>query len=205
MSEFDDLYSELTSYINILELRFLNRFLAADVDPFLPPSEYELDVRAYCILSHAALEDFFEQTAQKIMTKSLDEWANSNFKINDSLLTLASYASYKFEKIEEDTLSPVEYLRRVFDDANRKLSQSIFNNHGTSQRYLKDILLPVALQVNQDPALQNSLQQLVKQRGDYAHRGVVKNILAPESARRYVQDCLKLCLDIRDKANSKFS
>ncbi len=202
MSEFDNLFDVLCAYINDLETKFIERFIPTD--PTVSATEYALDVRAYCVLSHAAFEEFFEEVSLKVMARSIIEWQGvEDRRINDALLTLASYSAYKFENASEST-SPFDYLREVLGESKKRLSRNVIDNHGMSPRHLTNILLPVALQIKQEINLQNSLSQLVKQRGDYAHRGSIKSILSPEDAKKYVADCLLLCEDIRDKANAKF-
>ena len=40
--------------IYLLELEY--KYISNHVDPFEDPEEYKLDVRSYCVLSHAAFE-----------------------------------------------------------------------------------------------------------------------------------------------------
>jgi hypothetical protein len=49
-------YTELTAYVAELAQKFVNGYIPAD--PNTPPDAYAHDVKAYCILSHAAFEEF---------------------------------------------------------------------------------------------------------------------------------------------------
>lgn len=202
MTEFDKKYIALKEYIGELERKFIARFLVPDL--LIDAEVYELDVRAFCILSHAAFEHYFEEVAEKVMIKSIDNWIGEKKKINDSLLALAVFSEDKLQ-YEEDSQTPNIQLEEIFSNTKRKLSTKIrVENHGISIEHLSKFLHPVGLHIKDDINLRNSLNQLVRQRGLYAHQGRVRNILSPEIAKTYVQDCLCLCDDLRKKANSKF-
>jgi hypothetical protein len=49
----------------------------------------------------------------------------------------------------------------------------------------------------------NSIKQLAKERGTYAHKRTAVRILSPEDAKHFVEDCLALCEDTRAKAVEK--
>jgi hypothetical protein len=94
-------------------------------------------------------------------------------------------------------------VRRVtltIEEAKAEFSRKVYNNHGISILYLRALLIPVAIEIKQDLKLLNSLQKLAEGRGIYAHKWRVKTVLAPEDAKRQVEDVLDLCNDIRGKA-----
>jgi hypothetical protein len=47
--------------------------------------------------------------------------------------------------------------------------------------------------------------QLAKERGTFAHKGAARKVVSPEDAKNYVNDCLELCRDIKDKTDQKFT
>jgi hypothetical protein len=195
MTEFDDLYNKLQDYITELERKFVSNILST-----ASPESYELDVRAYCILAHAALEEYFEQIALTVMDRSIQNWLQPMPVINDTLLTLLAYSD---EKIDYEG-SPFQNVKTILEKGRQTLSYEIsFHNHGISNKHLSKILLPVSLQISDDVNLQNSLNKLVEQRGTFAHKGRIKNVLSPEDAKKYVSDCLTLCDDIRKKSPSQ--
>ena len=55
MNEFDKLYDATIKYIDSVENTYLTKYLK---DKTTSPSEYDLDVKSYCILCHAAFEEF---------------------------------------------------------------------------------------------------------------------------------------------------
>jgi hypothetical protein len=173
MTEFDEKYDELKAYISELEKKFIDRFLSSGLET--NPEEYELDIRAYCILSHAAFEDYFEQIAEGVMIKGLEKWYSPSREITPPLLALAAYSEKRIGYNEKKTEIPFDQLREIFDETKTKLSTRIRKeNHGISVEHLANMLLPVGLYIKQDVNLRNSLDKLVKQRGLYAHQGRLK-------------------------------
>lgn len=204
MSDFENLLKELKKHIEDLQKTFIDAFIPTD--PSTRPEAYEHQVRAYCILCHAAFEEYFENIALKVMSLSLNEWMISR-KYTDTLMTLVLYYGLKIEIDEDEEKAETkvfDYLRPLFEDIKNKFSTDVHKNHGISLKYLRKLLIPVAIDIKEDIGQKNSLQKLAKERGEYAHKGLIKTVLAPEDARSYVNDCLNLCEDVKAKAESKF-
>jgi hypothetical protein len=132
----------------------------------------------------------------------VDQWVNAR-KINDVVPAILSWHGAKM-KIDDNAKSaekkPFDYLRQMIVEAKASFSRDVFKNHGVSILYLRNLLLPVAIEVNADTNLLNSLEKLTEGRGRYAHKGKVKAVFAPEDAKKYVQDVLTICDDVRAKA-----
>ncbi|WMT18166.1 HEPN domain-containing protein [Parageobacillus toebii] len=197
MHEYIELYNELLSNLKKIEEKFLKPHLE---DRLSTPEEYEEDVKAFCILSHALFENYFEQVALMVLEKSTTQWIEEK-KLSTPLLTLLSYSNTRFDllKDQEPYQSVYDRLKKVIEDAKKQLSKEIYNNHGASEKYLRKILCPVSIDVPQDPTIINSLQKLANARGDYAHKHIKKTI-NPEDAKLYVSDCIRLSEDIKHRA-----
>ena len=203
MNEFEKLLTELREDIQELEETFIRRFID---DRMTEPDEYEHHVKAYCVLCHAAFEKYFESIALKVMHRCLDERIRLK-KYTDTLVTLISYCEQKLvidlnENTDETRV--FDRLRCIFDEVKRKFSIDVKNNHGVSLKYLRRLLIPVAIDIKEDIRLKNSLHKLASERGEYAHKRK-KGALAPEDAKKCVKDCLELCEDVKMKAESKFT
>lgn len=200
MADIDALYADLSAYIHELAVKFVDAYIPAD--PAIQPSAYSHEVRAYCVLCHAAFEEFIETVVLKVATKAVETWTLSR-RINDVIPSLLTWNGAKL-KIDDDAskpeTKPFDYLRLLIDAAKAAFSKEVHDNHGVSVVYLRSLLIPVAIEVKNDPTLLNSLQKLTDGRGAYAHKGRVKSVLAPEDAKQYVGDVLLLCDDIRKKA-----
>ncbi|MCH8294648.1 hypothetical protein IH992_26490 [Candidatus Poribacteria bacterium] len=204
MSDFENLLKELKKHIEDLQKTFIDAFIPTD--PSTGPEAYEHQVQAYCLLCHAAFEEYFEKVALKVMSLSLNEWMTSG-KYTDTLMMLVSYYGLKIEIDQDEEKAETrvfDYLRPLFEDIKKKFSTDVYNNHGISLKYLRNLLIPVAIDIKEDIGLKNSLQKLARERGEYAHKRLIKTVLAPEDARSYVNDCLDLCEDVKAKAESKF-
>lgn len=205
MVDVDALHGELTSYVDELTKKFVGHYIPAD--PSVPPETYAHDVKAYCILSHAAFEEFIEGIALGVTDYATSQWL-SRRKVSDVLVALLCCHGAKL-KIDDNEASPerlhFDYLRPLIEGAKTTFSKEVHKNHGVSILYLRGLLTPVAIEISQNANQLNSLQKLAEGRGNYAHKGRVKTVLAPEDARRYVQDVLSLCDDVRAKALDKMA
>lgn len=201
MGKIKVLYEELQGIVANLEEKFIQVHIPTD--PSATPDDYSLDVKAYCVLSHAALEDFFEKISLSLMEHLTLALYDKRRRIDRGLLIfLKTYGSEI--KIEDEKRPTFEYLRESLDKAKKSFSDYVYNNHGISaKKYLAQLMLPVGIDVPQDQNWLNSLEQLAQERGKYAHKGVVNKILSPEDARAYVGDCLLLAKNIKKQAEKK--
>jgi hypothetical protein len=205
--KFEALYRALKDEINELEKQFIQPFIPAD--PNVGPNQYGHLVKAYCILCHAAFEEYFEELAFEVMNLSIKHWFNKTNKVKstETLMTLVCYYGLKLDIDDNDSQPDLvfDYLRKIFKEVKDKFSKyTKVENHGISIKYLKKLLLPVAIDIKRDAMLLNSLQQLASERGAYAHKRVSQKILTPDDAKNIVEDCLKLCEDVKEKAIAQF-
>ena len=199
MNEFEKLLIDLKEHIEELEKTFIHQFIE---ERMTEPDEYENHVKAYCVLCHAAIEDYFESIARGVMHRCLNEWCHSR-KYTDTLVTLVSY--YKQELvIDRNETKVFDSLKGVFNNVKKRFLADVDNNHGISLKYLRRLLIPVAIDIKEDANLKNSLNRLARERGEYAHKRLIRHILVPEDAKSYVEDCLELCEDVKVKAENKF-
>lgn len=206
--EIDSLYEELAEYLQKIEMKFLDRIGEED-----DLTNWEEEIKAYCLLAHAAIEEYIEIISAKVMSESIDRYLFSGGKnMNNALLGLLAWHGKLKEKIEKESESDdwskktFDYLRECMEEIKDKFSQELKANHGVTIKNLRNILLPIALTVKDDPNLKSSLTQLTEGRGSYAHfRIKVKKIFNPKDVRQYVSDCREeLCCDMRDKAKRMF-
>jgi hypothetical protein len=207
--EIDKIYKDTESYVLSLEESFLKKHLS---NPLAAPDDYDYDVKSYCILCHAALEDFTETITLKVLHYAIENYVNHHY-LSESLITLmhfkASSITY-FEKLEENAplVSIFDYSRKALGEIKSRFSKEItMQNHGASLKYIRQLLMPVAIDIPDDANMLNSLRLLANERGFYAHKfqhlGAVKKSIEPEKAKNIVEDCLLLCWDIRNKAKSR--
>jgi hypothetical protein len=210
MADIDKLYTDVDGYIRQLEATYLAKYIA---DKTSSPTDYDNDVKSFCILSHAAVEEFSETVAITVMNKTVENFI-IHHKVTESLVTLMHFKSNGegfLAKSEDDDkitiVSSYDYIRERLAEIKDRFSKEVFNNHGASLKYLKQLFMPVSVDVPSDPTLLNSLKLLAKERGSYAHKflekGAIKKSIAPEDAKTIVTDCLKLCFEIKEKAKTR--
>jgi hypothetical protein len=209
-TEIDIIYTATETYISSLEKSFLDKHLE---NPLSTPDDYDYDVKSYCILCHAALEDYMETIALKVLDKAIENYVNHHH-LSESIVTLMHFKAPSvnnyFEKLEDNAplTNVYDYTRNILKDIKARFSKEItMQNHGASLKYIRQLLMPVAIDIPNDPQLLNSLQLLANERGFFAHKfqqsGNLKRSIEPEKAKIIMEDCLLLCWDIRDKAKSR--
>lgn len=87
----DKIYKETDDYVRTLESAFIAKHLA---NPLAGPSDYDYDVKSFCILCHAALEDFAETLALKVMAHAIEQFTLTH-TLSESLITLLHFKSVK--------------------------------------------------------------------------------------------------------------
>lgn len=209
--EFDKIYEQTETYILSLKTTLLDKHLS---NPLASPDDYDLDVKSFCILSHSAFEDYFETISLKVMHFCIDDYI-MNKKISESIVSLLHFKSSgvtyfnKIKKHDETLINIRDYTREKLSEIKQQFSIEINDNHGVSIAYIRQLLMPVAIDIPNDVNILNSLRLLANERGFYAHKfldkGTMKKSIEPEKAKNIVEDCLKLCLDIKEKAKARIS
>jgi len=199
------LYRDLKSDLVRIEKVHIRRFLKK---PLATPSEYELSVKAYLLLCHAAFEEFMEEIATELLT-SIEVNYIKHQKYSKALACLLHFRSsnaseLQNEKFKDDPFLVFTHIRTSLDSIKASFANDIYNNNGAGIKYINRIMVPLGVQVTTDAGLLDSLKKLAKERGHYAHKrksgGAIRHSLSPEDAKRVVSDCIKVFKDIRDKA-----
>lgn len=212
MANIQQLFAELTEEIEGLESRFIFKWLPAD--PSVLPGDFEYDVKAFCVLAHAAFEEFAEEISLTAVKAAKDAWSNQKFS-KAAVAMLLAYGSkldiVDNESVKQDKL--FDQIRKKLDDCGAAHSIALSKNNGFSLKYLRNILTPVAIDIPEDKVqMMASLKELTEARGSYAH-SLAKQALygqwkradrpmVPESARDTVADCLKLCNELANRVPS---
>jgi hypothetical protein len=206
MTVIDALYNQLDTYITQLEATFIAQHL---VNPLALPDDYELPVRAYCLLSHAAFEEYFEEVAISILNNNHNAWLTKG-TFSQCLITLSIHYGVSKADIGKDVPNNIRRSASLLKDTLNNARAWFTNyarqqNNGTSMKYLKRLLEPIGIDITNNPTHLSALQNLANQRGEFAHVGFTRitNITSPQDAQIYVQDCLALCAEVRDDANKK--
>jgi hypothetical protein len=209
MSVIDLLVIDLREHIAKLRAKFLAPFLPPD--PAHRPEDYEHDVKAACVLAHAALEEFVERVSMHVMAASVNRWVRDR-KASDPLIALClTHGVSLAVEADEEKLQKTcfDLLRAAIDEAKKRHSKSIQDNHGFSLKYLRAALTPVFINPPDDVRLTASLKTLTAARGSFAHSaarnaefrsganaGRASTPLSPEDAGKAIADCVTLCEQI---------
>lgn len=179
-----------------------HRFLAAHVSTATlgAPSRAEiLDVAAYVVLVHGALENFVEGLALWVLTRSVENW------VKKKRTTRCTASLLLYEKIPDDDgpiPSVFDNLRLSLDAAKDRLSKEIRENNGVATQHLRTLFLPLGVNVPSDPILIGSLDLLVKLRHQWAHqyRHGAHVIKSAKDVQTTVSDCISLAKKLSSEA-----
>jgi len=196
-------YVALETYVTKLEHKFIATYIPAN--PLHTPETYRMDVTAFCVLFHAAIEEYFEIISTLCFNKSVDDWIATKRK-NNVLIAICINLCKGFTIPNDGVISkPITQLfREKLEQARKNFEHDIESNHGASKKYLSNIFNRIGIEIYSDPALENSLSKIVEFRGEYAHQQPKKQ-LSPEDAKKYALDCLVYCLDVSIKAEEALS
>ena len=186
----------------LLELE--DKYIDIHRDPLENPEAYKLDVRSYCVLSHAAFEEFVENVCLYALNEIEDKFVNTQ-RISYSTLCLLHFNGNN-KTIDDDSWNNndriYDYLLAQLKSIKSVFSKYIVNqNHGVGIKYLKKLLIPLGLYTPLDIKHLTSLDNLTQYRGGYAHTSH-RNIrsLAPEDAKIYIRDVYEIMIELANKA-----
>lgn len=157
----------LKRFIKELETRYLTEHLGRRVLGPIKRKE-ELDVAAFSVLAHGALENFVEGIALWGLTRIEDSWI-LRMRASKSTAALMMHTEHKFDH-RVDRRSVFDQLRGAIDSAKNVHSGTIEDNNGAEVRHMRTLLAPIGVDVPQDPILTASLDTLVRMRHQWAHQ-----------------------------------
>lgn len=197
---------DIQESLHMLELYLLEleyKYINIHKDPLESPEAYNLDVRSYCVLSHAAFEEFLENICLYTLNEIEDKFKNTQ-RMSYSTLCLFHFNGNN-KTIDNESWNDdnriYDYLLNQLKSIKSDFSQYIMNqNHGIGLKYLKKLLVPLGLYTPLDIKHLTALSNLTRYRGGYAHTSYRKNEnLAPEDARGYVYDVYEIMVNLADK------
>jgi hypothetical protein len=205
MVEITNLETELKVEIAALKLRFLGAWIPAKAEH--TPDDFQYDVKAYCVLAHAAFEEFVEEISLLATRAAKDAWRDKNFSGILIPLILHYGSPLSIPEKEENAQERIaDQIRKCVDTCLASHSIVLANNHGFSLKYLRNIFTPVGVDIPTDVKLIESLRELADARGSYAHTRARSALyggwrkaskpMVPETAKTAVDDCLDLCVKL---------
>jgi hypothetical protein len=173
-----------------VEERFLQPHL---VSPTLgAPSRQEiLDVAAYVVLVHGALEGFAEALANWLLGRSVKNWT---YKKRTTRCTASLLLYQKAPPTDASPKSVFDNIRSALDETKTKVSRDIYENHGITLDHLRGLFMPLGVDVPSDPVLVASLDLLVKMRHQWAHHDHrhAKVLKSAKDVQTTASDCVAL-------------
>lgn len=185
-------------------LVLIYKYIEPHKDPLQGPEEYNLDVHSFCILCHAAFEEFIEDITLYSINRIDSEFNNNPRKFSYATLCLLHFDEHTNNLNEDKNWPEVfnDYIKKRIIARKCELSNyAMSENHGIDVKYLRKLLQPIGIEVPRNPKDISALTILKSIRGSYAH-SYARNSkpLPPEDAERVVFDVLDMVNRIKDKA-----
>lgn len=199
--DLENKFNDLENHILELGIKYIDNHR----NPLENPKDYKLDVHSYCILCHAAFEEFLEDITLYSVERIDKEFNSRNRRISFATVCLFHFDEHPFglsdnNKWNSNSLN--DYLTSRLKERKSELSNyATKENHGIDVKYLRKLLLPIGIDVPRNVRELASLDILKNIRGTYAHSYARKNNpLAPEDAENAVNDVLGMVTKIKNKA-----
>ena len=187
--------------ISEIEGRFLTIYLTT-APALKPPSRREqLDIAAYVVLAHGALENFVEGVALWVLTRAVEHWTA---KKRVTRATASILLSQSPRVAPESPEAVFDILRIALEEAKTAISRAIYDNNGVSTRHLRSLFYPLGVDVPEDSVLVASLDLVIAIRHEWAHqsRFGAKVTKSARDVHTAVADCLKLAEKLTKTASA---
>ena len=187
-----DVISDLVSELEALEDKFLQHHL--DSATIETPDQYRLDVKAFAVLAHAAMEQAFEDMCEAVADSTASEYEANGTTTTVTLSLLAFVASPLPIKTDDKTitLNPRENHLHALGASIKEFKQSIIlRNQGMSCKYLGKLLAPIAISTVPDVDELDAINQLKDIRGESAHRYQARVVADPKVILQHVGFCYR--------------
>jgi hypothetical protein len=191
ISGFRRRFRELLAYDAMLR----DRLLTSSAGPTEKPSVLEqLQIKAYCVFLHAAIEEFLEETARELADLSIRRWKSKlGLRPSTALLALAVHCSKRHTDGEDDdaSLNMFEELGKKLDIAYSELDKIINGNNGASIKHFKRLLRFVGITFTMSPTTSSAFSHLKQYRGGFAHTNSISSIPSVDDIIRDADSCLE--------------
>jgi len=181
------------------------RFLAPHIGPAqlgTPKRSEQLDVGAFVVLAHGAIENFVEGLGLWTLESVQRHWIFHK-RASRSLASVLLHAGEPSDDYEQ-SLTMFDNIRTSIDSAKTTLSQSIEQNNGIAMQHLRKLFRPLGIDVPEEPKLVGALDQLVALRHQWAHQyrfGAKVTKFAVE-VKQTSDDCLELAARLAERAKA---
>lgn len=197
-------YKALEDHILDLEIRYIGPHIGVLVAPNEKPEDYNLDVHSFCILAHAAFEEYLEDISLYSVDRIEREFKSHNRRFSFATLCLLHFDENSKKLNDEKDWPNIynDYLAERISKRKSELSRyATKENHGIDIKYLRKLLLPVGIDVPTSIRETTALDTLKTIRGAYAHSYARNpNPISPEDAEKAVDDVLEMVGHLKDKA-----
>jgi hypothetical protein len=189
----------LRRFVKEAEAKFLRTHMTA---PTLggPTRDEVLDVAAFVVLAHGALENFVEGVGLWALEAMERSWSTKK-RSSRCVTSLLLYQTAPGDDSEE-ARTVFDNLRKAITEAKSTTSRQIEQNNGIAMPHLRSLFRPLGIDVPEDPQLTGSLDLLISMRHQWAHqyRFGAKVMKIASDVKKTTDDCLALAEKLAKQA-----
>lgn len=181
-----------------------SRYLVPHMKPSLvPPSRGEiLDVAAFVVLTHGAIENFVEGLTLWMSDKVAKNWTKKR-RVTRSTASLLLRTKCGIED-GSNVATPFDVIRAALDEAKSERSSAVHDNNGIELKHVRGLLGPLGVDIPSDPLLVASLDSLVAMRHQWAHqnRFGAQTSRSAVAVKKTADDCLNFAQQLSSRIAS---
>lgn len=159
----EEKFFELSQFVSGLKSRYLDSHINPKEQS--PELDGDLDVRAFCLFTHAAIEQYFEEVAEYAVTSLMEQW-NSGLPLSRpaviSLMSILVSDGAPKISIEDNESKPQEKplhsIGKMLRERAKTYSQKVEGNHGASLKYLRSLFVPLGISIDPGPSADSGLR-----------------------------------------------
>lgn len=205
-----------------LESKFLSEHLANQLASL---DDFKFDVKSYCVLLHAAIEDFIEGIALKVYTASYYLFMEKGIVTIPFMyaLHLSGALEKRISDISEDDsiskmhdsiypIHPAFYFFNCKESLDSSIKSLLTANHGISRKYLKKIIMTLGVYIDFTNTAYLSWKSIAEHRGAYAHSDTsyiditkAKKPLSPEKSKEIGDAAVDFAMKIAEWAEESLN
>lgn len=182
-------------------------------NPSSTEDEFSLDVKSFCILLHAALEDYIEGISIFSCTAALEKYVNEGVATLPLIFSLHHSGVLKSRVKEKDIINAIpkshdDFIKDSAGEVRGYIVNNAISNNGINLKYLNEMLHLIGIHFDTSSPNFHDWVSLADFRGDYAHavifnhgkKPALNKVLSPESADQKGESCILFAEELCDSA-----
>ncbi|EOZ9377353.1 hypothetical protein L8P34_19830 [Enterobacter kobei] len=224
--EYFDSLTQMVLDLSATKEGLKNKYLDQHIgNQLASPDDFKFDVKSFCVLLHAAIEDFIEGVALNVYKASHALFDDEGVITIPFMYSLhhSGILEKRISEISDDDLltksenlryplNPVEYFLFSGFTSESAIHTLLTANHGISRKYLKNIIMMLGIHIDFREVIYQDWKSIAEYRGAYAHADIsyidrtkAKKPLYPEKCSQIGESVLEFSCKIVEWAEQSLN